>query len=104
MGGQWLTVDIGQRRSRYLLSGGIHPRHPGLGSRACCEYNALGITTESYGNTNTEKGSFVAAFCGMLTVVSTYYPDRPSAPRTFPGGLEAELGGPKTVTARKSEE
>lgn len=28
-----------------------------------------------------------------------YYPDRPSAPRTFPEGLEAELGGPKAVRA-----
>jgi NADH dehydrogenase (ubiquinone) 1 beta subcomplex subunit 8 len=40
----------------------------------------------------------------MLTVVSTYYPDKPSAPRTFPGGLEAELGGPRAVIARKSED
>lgn len=40
----------------------------------------------------------------MLTVVSTYYPDRPSVPRTFPGGLEAELGGPNAVRARKSED
>lgn len=53
---------------------------------------------------NKVKGSFVAAFCGVLTIVSTYYPDRPSAPRTFPGGLEAELGGPKTVIARKAED
>jgi NADH dehydrogenase (ubiquinone) 1 beta subcomplex subunit 8 len=37
----------------------------------------------------------------MLTVVSTYYPDRPSAPRTFPDGLEAELGGPRALRARK---
>ena len=50
------------------------------------------------------QGSFVAAFCGMLTVVSAYYPDKPSAPRTFPGGLEAELGGPRAVIARKSED
>lgn len=55
-------------------------------------------------DTNARQGSFVAAFCGMLTVVSTYYPDRPSAPRTFPGGLETELGGPKTMIANKAEE
>ena len=54
--------------------------------------------------TNAEQGSFVAAFCGMLTVVSAYYPDKPSAPRTFPGGLEAELGGPRAVIARKTED
>ena len=54
--------------------------------------------------TNAVQGSFVAAFCGMLTIVSTYYPDKPSVPRTFPGGLEAELGGPRAVIARKSED
>lgn len=53
---------------------------------------------------NAVQGSFVAAFCGMLTVVSTYYPDKPSTPRTFPGGLEAELGGPRAVIARKTED
>ena len=51
-----------------------------------------------------EDEPFVAAFCGMLTVVSAYYPDKPSAPRTFPGGLEAELGGPRAVIARKTED
>lgn len=29
---------------------------------------------------------------------------QPSAPRTFPGGLEAELGGPTAVRARMSED
>lgn len=52
--------------------------------------------------TNNVQGTFVAAFCGMLTVVSAYYPDRPSVPRTFPDGLEAELGGPKALRARKA--
>lgn len=27
-----------------------------------------------------------------------FYPDKPSAPRTFPDGLEKELGGPNTVS------
>lgn len=48
--------------------------------------------------------TFVGAFCTMLLVVARYYPDKPSAPRTFPGGLEAELGGPKAVRARMTED
>ncbi|KAK0249449.1 hypothetical protein B0A54_03706 [Friedmanniomyces endolithicus] len=39
-------------------------------------------------------GCFVAAFCSLCLVVRQIYPDRPSAPRTFPDGLEKELGGP----------
>ncbi|SLM36811.1 nadh:ubiquinone oxidoreductase subunit [Lasallia pustulata] len=48
-------------------------------------------------------GCFVATVGVLLGVVSVYYPDKPSAPRTFPGGLEAELGGPNAVPARKHE-
>ncbi len=29
-----------------------------------------------------------------------YYPDRPSVPRTFPGGLDRELGGEGAVWVR----
>ena len=42
-------------------------------------------------------GCFIASFGVLLGVVSLYYPDKPSVPRTFPGGLETELGGPNTV-------
>jgi NADH dehydrogenase (ubiquinone) 1 beta subcomplex subunit 8 len=42
-------------------------------------------------------GTFVATFLGFCGLVSLYYPDRPSAPRTLPDGLEKELGGPGAV-------
>lgn len=42
-------------------------------------------------------GCFVAAILALCGVVSIYYPDRPSAIRTFPGGLDKELGGPGSV-------
>ena len=42
-------------------------------------------------------GCFVATFAGLCGVVSLYYPDKPSAPRTFPDGLEMELGGPNAL-------
>lgn len=42
-------------------------------------------------------GSFWAVFGSFAAV--TYYlrPDKPSAPRTFPNGLEKELGGPDAL-------
>ncbi|KAJ9194256.1 hypothetical protein DTO164E3_5655 [Paecilomyces variotii] len=49
-------------------------------------------------------GTFVAAFLGFCGLVSFYYPDKPSVPRTFPDGLEKELGGPGAVRARKHGE
>ena len=42
-------------------------------------------------------GCFVAAFLGLTTLTSVFYPDKPSVPRTFPDGLEKELGGPNAA-------
>ena len=42
-------------------------------------------------------GCWVASVLGLCGVVSLYYPDKPSAPRTFPGGLDKELGGAGAV-------
>ena len=42
-------------------------------------------------------GTFVAAFMGLVGVVSLYYPDKPSVGRGFEGGLDRELGGEGTV-------
>jgi NADH dehydrogenase (ubiquinone) 1 beta subcomplex subunit 8 len=38
--------------------------------------------------------TFVGVVFGLCGVVSMFYPDRPSAPREFEGGLQEELGGP----------
>jgi hypothetical protein len=32
-----------------------------------------------------------------MGVVRQFYPDKPGVPRTFPGGLDRELGGPGAV-------
>lgn len=45
-------------------------------------------------------GCFIATTLGLCGVVSMYYPDRPSVPRTFPGGLDRELGGEGAVWVR----
>jgi hypothetical protein len=56
------------------------------------------FSTEDYTWTSAEwgwvlMGTFVATFLGLCGVVYLTYPDRPAVPRTFPGGLEEELGG-----------
>ncbi|QIW97926.1 hypothetical protein AMS68_003444 [Peltaster fructicola] len=48
--------------------------------------------------------AFIGAFCSVLLAVRAVYPDKPSAPRTFEGGLEAELGGAGALRARTPEE
>ena len=45
-------------------------------------------------------GTFIAAVLGLSSVVYMNYPDKPSYPREFEGGLERELGGPGAVRVR----
>ena len=42
-------------------------------------------------------GCFLASGAVLMAAVYQYYPDTPTVPRTFPGGLEKELGGSNTV-------
>ena len=42
-------------------------------------------------------GCFIASVFGLCGVVRIYYPDRPSVPRAFPGGLDKELGEPTAL-------
>ena len=46
-------------------------------------------------------GCFIAAVLGLSLAVKQYYPDRPSAPKEYPDGLEAELGGPHALRVSK---
>ena len=39
-------------------------------------------------------GLFLSCLGGLSFAVYSTYPDRPSAPKEYPGGLEEELGGP----------
>ncbi|KAL9607287.1 MAG: hypothetical protein Q9204_009348 [Flavoplaca sp. TL-2023a] len=48
-------------------------------------------------------GCFITTVLGLCGVVSVYYPDRPSAPRTFEGGLDRELGGKGALLAPSDE-
>ena len=42
-------------------------------------------------------GTFIATFMGVVGVVRSYYPDKPSVERGFEGGLDRELGGEGAV-------
>lgn len=70
------------------------------------ENEVLGVfSPEQYTHVTSRKafiqvGGFVAAFLGLCGVVSLFYPDRPSAPKTYPDGLEKELGGRNAVSVR----
>ncbi|KAL2864883.1 uncharacterized protein BJX67DRAFT_359898 [Aspergillus lucknowensis] len=74
------------------------------------ENEVLGVfSPEQYTHVTARKGLFhlgifVATFLGFCGGVSFYYPDKPSTPRTYPDGLEKELGGPNALLARKSGE
>ncbi|EAW10883.1 uncharacterized protein ACLA_065150 [Aspergillus clavatus NRRL 1] len=74
------------------------------------ENEILGVfSPEQYTHVTSRKalfqiGAFVVTFLGFCGVVSLYYPDKPSAPRTFPGGLEKELGGAHALPVGKSSE
>lgn len=67
------------------------------------ENEILGVfSPEEYTHVTPGKGFlhlgfFVAAFLGLCGVVSLYYPDKPSVPKTYVDGLEKELGGPNAV-------
>ena len=63
----------------------------------------LGIfSTEDYTHFTSRRaffllGCFAAAVASLTGAVYLTYPDRPAVPRTFEGGLEEELGGPKAL-------
>ncbi|KAL1958864.1 hypothetical protein VTO42DRAFT_3701 [Malbranchea cinnamomea] len=67
------------------------------------------FSTEPYNHFTAPKALFLFG-CSISTVfilsgiVSFFYPDKPSVPRTFSDGLERELGGPNAVRARKQGE
>lgn len=50
-------------------------------------------THASLGKAGLHFMVFVAAALGLVGAVYPFVPDKPSIPRTFPGGLEEELGG-----------
>ncbi|KAF2401764.1 NADH-ubiquinone oxidoreductase kd subunit [Trichodelitschia bisporula] len=44
-------------------------------------------------------GCFITAFGTVCGVCYVFHPEKPAVPRTFPGGLDRELGGPSALSA-----
>jgi NADH dehydrogenase (ubiquinone) 1 beta subcomplex subunit 8 len=63
------------------------------------------FSTEPYNHFKAPKAWFllgcsISTFLAFCYTVTFFYPDKPSVPRTFPDGLERELGGPNAVPVR----
>jgi NADH dehydrogenase (ubiquinone) 1 beta subcomplex subunit 8 len=48
-------------------------------------------------------GILASVVLGGVYTASIYYPDRPSAPKEYDGGLDTELGGPGSVRVSKHD-
>ncbi|KAI8267211.1 hypothetical protein K4K58_008307 [Colletotrichum sp. SAR11_239] len=75
----------------------VHEDHDLLGMFSPFEY-----TWTTTGRGLFQIGAFITAFLGVCGVVYLNYPDKPSYPREFPGGLDRELGGAGAVRARQA--
>lgn len=59
-----------------------------------CMFSPEEYTHVTSGKALFQIGCFAAAVLGLCGVVSMFYPDKPTVPREFEGGLDRELGGP----------
>lgn len=70
----------------------VHEDNDIMGMFSVYEY-----TYTTPGKAIFQIGCFVATVFGLSGLVMLSYPDKPSVPREFEGGLEKELGGPLAV-------
>jgi|TARA_R110002003_G_scaffold54_11_gene4785 NADH dehydrogenase (ubiquinone) 1 beta subcomplex subunit 8 len=80
--------DYWDQQERRNYGEPCHEDHDILGVLSLHDYNHF---TPGWGGVLI--GTFVASVLGLCGVVAMYYPDKKSAPKTYPDGLEAELGG-----------
>jgi NADH dehydrogenase (ubiquinone) 1 beta subcomplex subunit 8 len=85
-------ADWWDKQERRNYGEPVHEDNDILGMFSLHEY-----TWVSPGKGAMQFGCFVLAFLGVCGVISMTYPDRPSAPKEYEGGLERELGGPGVV-------
>ncbi|KAH0563078.1 hypothetical protein GP486_002359 [Trichoglossum hirsutum] len=81
--------DWWDKQERRNYNEAVHEDNDILGMFSLEEY-----THTPPGKGFVQLGLFIAAVFGLCGVVYQFYPDKPSAPREFPDGLETELGGP----------
>ncbi|KAI0008833.1 hypothetical protein F4779DRAFT_585437 [Xylariaceae sp. FL0662B] len=88
-------ADWWDKQERRNYGEPVHEDHDILGMFSPHEYTWI-----SPGKGLWQIGAFIATFVGVCWVVGRLYPDRPSYPTEYEGGLERELGGPGAVRAR----
>ncbi|KAK4152394.1 hypothetical protein C8A00DRAFT_16279, partial [Chaetomidium leptoderma] len=81
-------ADWWDKQERRNFGEPVHEDHDILGMMSPWEYTWI-----STGKGLFQIGCFVAVFLSVCYGVKLTYPDRPSYPREFEGGLERELGG-----------
>ncbi|CBX97604.1 hypothetical protein IAQ61_001185 [Plenodomus lingam] len=91
--------DWWDKQDRRNFGEPCHEDHDILGVLALHDYNHF---TPGWGA--VLMGTFIASVLGLCGAVSMVYPDKISAPRTFPDGLDVELGGRGALRARKPDE
>ncbi|KAI1497203.1 hypothetical protein F5X99DRAFT_29422 [Biscogniauxia marginata] len=88
-------ADWWDKQERRNYGETIHEDNDVLGIFSPYEY-----TWVSPGKGLAQIGAFIATFLSVCWVVGRLYPDKPSYPREYEGGLERELGGAGAVRAR----
>ncbi|CAI6339430.1 unnamed protein product [Periconia digitata] len=91
--------DYWDKQERRNYGQPVHEDHDILGALSLHDYDHF---TPAWGA--VLMGSFIVSVLGLCLVVKQYYPDKISVPKTYEDGLEAELGGPGAVRARKHGE
>jgi NADH dehydrogenase (ubiquinone) 1 beta subcomplex subunit 8 len=81
-------ADWWDKQERRNYGEPVHEDHDMLGMFSPYEY-----TWTTAGKGALQIGAFVAVFLSVMYAVKLTYPDKPSYPREFEGGLEKELGG-----------
>jgi NADH dehydrogenase (ubiquinone) 1 beta subcomplex subunit 8 len=66
----------------------VHEDNDMLGVFSLEEYNVFTTAKAAKGGL-----LYIGSILGLCGIVYTFYPDKPAVPRTFPGGLDVELGG-----------
>ncbi|KAF3049610.1 hypothetical protein E8E11_010069 [Didymella keratinophila] len=89
-------ADWWDKQDRRNYGEPCHEDHDILGAISLHDYNHF---TPGWGG--VLFGTFVVTVVGLCVAVNQVYPDKVSAPKTYPDGLEAELGGKGAVLARK---
>jgi NADH dehydrogenase (ubiquinone) 1 beta subcomplex subunit 8 len=89
--------DYWDKQERRNYGEPCHEDHDILGVLSLHDYDHF---TPGWGG--VLMGTFIATVFGLCGVVAMYYPDKLSAPKTYPDGLEVELGGKRALLVSRT--